>query len=71
MFRDSKTAKRSKKIGDFNHLIGHFWRGVPKMVVLVDGPISIAPESDDDGAEWLGYLPAEQVSGSAGHSPTE
>jgi uncharacterized protein (DUF849 family) len=46
-------GKGSKRLSQFNELIGRVRDAVPDMIIQVGGSISFAPENDGDTAKWL------------------
>jgi uncharacterized protein (DUF849 family) len=47
-------GKGSKRLSQFNELLGRLREAVPEMILQVGGSISFAPEGDGADAKWLG-----------------
>lgn len=48
-------GKGSKKLSQFNKMIGLLRQAVPEMIIQVGGSISFAPEGEGAAATWLDY----------------
>jgi uncharacterized protein (DUF849 family) len=46
-------GKGSKRLSQFNELLGRLREAVPEMILQVGGSISFAPEDDGQAAKWL------------------
>ena len=46
-------GKGSKRMSQFNELLGRLREAVPEMILQVGGSISFAPEGDGSDAKWL------------------
>ena len=46
-------GKGSKRLSQFNELLGRLREAVPEMILQVGGSISFAPEGDGADAKWL------------------
>src|SRR5690348_4434165 len=47
------NGKGSKRLSQFNELLGRLREAVPEMILQIGGSISFAPENDGDEAKWL------------------
>jgi uncharacterized protein (DUF849 family) len=47
------NGKGSKRLSQFNELLGRLREAVPEMILQIGGSISFAPENDGDEARWL------------------
>jgi uncharacterized protein (DUF849 family) len=47
-------GKGSKRLSQFNELLGRLREAVPEMILQVGGSISFSPEGDGSDAKWLG-----------------
>lgn len=50
-----EDGKGSKKMSQFNKMIGLIRQAVPDMIIQVGGSISFAPEGEGQSANWLDY----------------
>jgi uncharacterized protein (DUF849 family) len=47
------NGKGSKRMSQFNELIGRLREAVPEMILQIGGSISFAPENEGEAAKWL------------------
>ncbi|HEU5470207.1 MAG TPA: 3-keto-5-aminohexanoate cleavage protein [Actinophytocola sp.] len=47
------NGKGSKRLSQFNELLGRLREAVPEMILQIGGSISFAPENDGESAKWL------------------
>jgi uncharacterized protein (DUF849 family) len=47
------NGKGSKRMSQFNELIGRLRQAVPEMILQIGGSISFVPENDGEAAKWL------------------
>src|SRR4029077_1699819 len=54
-------GKGSKRLSMFNELLARLRVAVPDMILQVGGSISFSPETDSEGAQWVGDEPRHML----------